>query len=112
MTGVTASASGGTTYNSGVCNSSSSPTIQNSTLIAGGGTSNRGIRNLAASGSYTVTVNNCQIMGSSNTIDNDDEFTTLVGGSLLSGGPVTGTGTVTCAGVYDEAYTWYDSACP
>jgi hypothetical protein len=112
MTGVTASASGGTDSYGVYNNNASSPTIQNSVLIASGGTSNYGIRNLALSGSYTVTVNNCQVTGSSTTIYNDDNFTTLVGASLLSGGPVGGSGTVTCAGVYDETYTWSDSACP
>jgi hypothetical protein len=58
-------------------------------------------------------VNNSQISGGTNTIRNDAEFTTRVGASQLSGGAVSvGGGTLTCAGVYDENYTFYASACP
>jgi hypothetical protein len=112
MVNVIATASGGSLHNRGVWNDSSSPTIQNSTISASGASSS-GIYNEATSGSYAVRVDNCQITGGTNTIRNDAEFTTLVGASLLSGGNVvTNTGTVTCAGVYDEAYTFYASACP
>ncbi len=111
MTNVTATASGGTN-NYGVFNSSSTPTIQSSTIRASDGTSNRGVYNSAASGSYTMKVNNCQVTGSTNTIVNDTEFTARIGASQLDGGPVTGGGTVTCAGVYDENYTFYASTCP
>jgi hypothetical protein len=104
MTNVTATASGGS-YNWGVYNYSSSPTIQNSTIRATGGTSNTGINNWATGGSYTVKVSNCQVTGSTNTIYNDTEFTVRVGASQLDGGAVTGGGTVTCIGVYDENYT-------
>jgi len=112
MTNVTATASGGG-GNYGVYNGPSSPTIQNSTISASGGTSNYGIYNTATSGTYTVTVNNSQITGSTNTIRNDSEFTVRVGASLLDGGAVSaGGGTVTCAGVYDENYVFYASTCP
>jgi len=52
-----------------------------------------------------VRVNNSQITGNT-TIRNDSEFTTRIGASQLSGGAVVGGGTVTCAGVYDESYTF------
>jgi len=106
MMNVTASASGGDS-NYGVFNNSASPTIQNSVMSGSGGTVNYGIYNVAPSGIYTVTVNNSQIKGSTNTIFNDNSsnnYTTRVGASLLSGGIVTGTGTLTCVGVYDENY--------
>jgi len=114
MTNVTASASGGTSENYGVWNLSSSPTMTNVSASATGGTGtfNSGVRNDADSGTYTVRINNSQISGSSSTIVNDTEFTTLIGASQLSGGAVIGGGTVTCAGVYDENYTFYASTCP
>jgi hypothetical protein len=110
---VIATASGGT-YSSGVYNDSSSSIIQNSVISAsGGGTSNHGIYNYATSGTYTVTVNNSQITGSTSTIRNDSAFTTRVGASKLDGGAVSaGSGTVTCAGVYDENYAFYAGTCP
>jgi hypothetical protein len=111
MKGITASGSGGM-FGYGVYNYDSSATIKNSVISGSGGTYNFGIYNVASSGTHTVTVNNCQITGSTNTIDNGSEFTTLVGASLLDGGAVSGGDTVTCAGVYDENYTFYASACP
>ena len=112
MMNVSVSASGG--FNSiGVSNRSSSPTINNSLIRAYSATYNYGIANFAPDGTYTVHVNNSQISGDTNTIQNDAEFTTLVGASQLSGGPVdAGGGTVICAGVYDQAYTFYASTCP
>jgi hypothetical protein len=113
MTDVTASALGGTdSY--GVYNNSSSVTMTDITVSASGGTNlTYGVYNTAASDTFTVLVSNSQITGSTNTILNDAEFTTLIGGSLLNGGPVsTGGGTVTCAGVYDEIYAFYASTCP
>jgi hypothetical protein len=103
MTNVTTNIWGGL-YSYGVYNDSSSPTIQNCVLRALSGTFNYGIYNTAVSGSYTVLVNHSQITGSDNTIRNDTGFTTRVGASQLSGGAVTGGGTVTCVGVYDENY--------
>jgi len=100
-----------------VYNDSSSATIQNSVISGSEGASNYGIYNTASSGSYTVKVNNSEITSgsgwTSRTISNDAEFTTLVGASLLDGGAVwTAGGTVTCAGVYDENYTFYSNTCP
>jgi len=109
---VSASASGGA-FSFGVYNARSSPTINNSVISASGGTGNYGIVNVAGSGSYTVLVNNSQISGSTRTIYNDPSFTTRVGASQLDGGAVAGGGTVTCAGVYDEAYAFTAGpACP
>jgi hypothetical protein len=112
MMNVIATASGGSLHNRGVWNDSSSPTIHNSTISASGASSS-GIYNEATGGSYTVQVDNCQITGGTNTVRNDAEFTTLVGASLLDGGTANANGgTVICAGVYDEAYTFYASTCP
>jgi hypothetical protein len=116
MTNVTVFVHGGGT-NYGVYNdNASSPTIQNSTISASGANgASYGIYNEASSSSYTVRVDNCQITGDTNTIFNGDYYTTLVGASLLSGGNVISTttsSTVTCAGVYDESYTFYANTCP
>lgn len=111
MKGVTISSTGNGNYS--VYNYASSMTIQNSVIGGNGGTLNIGISNLASSGVYTVTINNSQVTGSTYTIFNGSQFTTRVGASLLSGGPVSNTiGTLTCAGVYDEAYVFYASTCP
>lgn len=107
LTNVRAKGSGGT-INRGVYNSTS--LIMSNVRIEGtGGSNNYGIQNAATSGSFTVTINHSEIIGGT-TIDTDDEFTTLVGASLLSGNPVAGD--VTCAGVYDENYVFYTNTCP
>jgi hypothetical protein len=112
MTNVTVSASGNTGYNAGVFNYHASATIQNSVISAGGASgTNRGIWNSASSGAYTVLVTNSQVSGTTTSILNDSHFTVRVAVSQLSGGAVSGS-TVTCAGVYDEAYAFYASTCP
>jgi hypothetical protein len=109
MTNVTVNASGGTS-NYGVYNDASSPTIQNSTIRSASGTSNYGIAN---TNTGTVKVNNSQIMGSTNTVMSAVGINTRIGASKLEGGAVLPNGgTVTCAGVYDEAYTFYTNTCP
>ena len=61
---------------------------------------------------YTVMVNSSQITGSTAPIFNDSRYTTYVGASLLAGGAVVNSGTMTCAGVYDETYAFSTSGCP
>ncbi len=51
-----------------------------------------------------MTINNSQIAGSTATIRSDTEFTVRIGASQLAGGNITGGGTITCIGVYDENY--------
>jgi hypothetical protein len=137
MTDVIANASGGD-YSCGVCNywysspfmtnvfanaiygdisvavhnGNSSAVIQNSVLRTWGGASNYGLRNEATSGSYKVKISNSQLIGSTNTIRNDSEFTTYVGATLLDGGAVLPNGgTFICTGVYSETYTALNSTC-
>jgi hypothetical protein len=106
MTNVTASASGGGD-NQGVLNWLSSATMTNVTV-----TGDYGIFNWADSGGpYTVRVDHSRIVGSITIFNESGFFTTFVGASQLAGGPVWGGG-VTCAGVYDEDYTFYPSTCP
>jgi len=112
MTNVTASASGGV-FSYGVYNDNSTPIINNSTLNASGGISGGiGLLNTSCAGSCTVLVNNSQISGSTITIANSANFITRVGASQISGGAVNNAGTLICAGVYDENYTFYSSTCP
>ncbi len=113
MVNVTASASGGNNCYV-LHNYASSVMMSNVELSATEGSKNYGIYNRADEvGAYTTTINNCRIISSTNTIRNDAEFTVHVGGSLLSGGPVSdGGGTCVCAGVWDENYTFYASTCP
>jgi hypothetical protein len=108
MTNVTASASGGTD-SCGVYNYSSSPTMMNVALSASEGTSNYGVYNSVGG---TITINNSVITGSTYTIRNGTGATTRVGNTKLAGGSVSNSGTLTCAGVYDENYTFYPSTCP
>ena len=134
MTNVTATASGGSDLNVGVANNGGSPVMTNVTATASGGTASRGVINsgsspvmtnvtaTASEGTYnygvynytsgTVKINHSVIKGSSNTIYNASGVTAYVGNTQLDGGAVSNTGTLTCAGVYDESYTFYASTCP
>jgi len=95
----------------GIYNSNSSVTVQYSQVSALGGSSNYGIYNMGASGAYTVIVRDSQITGSAATLRNDTAYTLRVAVSQLSGGATSGSG-ITCAGVYDENYTFSSSTCP
>jgi hypothetical protein len=57
-------------------------------------------------------INNSVIIGSTNTIYNGTSTTTRVGNTKLAGGAVSNSGTLTCAGVYDENYTFSTDTCP
>ncbi len=106
---VTASVLGGTAGYA-VCNMSSSPVMTNVTATASEGTNNNyGVYNTS---SGTVKINHSVIKGTTFTINNGAGVTTMVGNTQLDGGPVNNTGTLTCAGVYDENYTFYASSCP
>jgi len=113
MTNVSANASGGTN-SYGMYNESSSPTVNYSVISASGGTNNFGIYNFSAFVPQTVLVNNSQIIGSTSTIRLDSGFTIRIGASQLNGGAMVASGPPawTCAGVYDENYTFYASTCP
>jgi len=93
-----------------VYNINASAMLQHCTLQANGGTESYGIQNDAYAGSYTVRVNNSQVTG---TILSTANSAILIGATLLDGGTASSFGgTITCAGVYDEAYTFYASTCP
>ncbi len=109
MSNMTATASGGTGINYGVYNHSSSATMTNVTAIASGGGASIGVNSV---NSGTVKINHSVIKGTTNTINNGTLVTTFVGSSQLDGGAVSNSGTLTCAGVYDENFAFYASTCP
>ncbi|MBP1696857.1 MAG: hypothetical protein H6Q41_2045 [Deltaproteobacteria bacterium] len=134
MMNVKAIASGSTLENCGVNNESSSPQMTNVIATGSGGSDTYGVRNDASSPTMTgvsatgsggsmynrgvysrtsgiVTINHSIIAGSLQAILNNADAITRVGNTKLDGGPVTGGG-VTCAGVYDENYTFYANTCP
>lgn len=95
----------------GIYNSNSSVTVQYSQVSALGGGGNYGIYNVGSSGSYTVIVRDSQVTASIGTLRNDTAYTLRVAVSQLAGGAVSGSG-ITCAGVYDENYSFYPATCP
>ncbi len=108
MTNVIINASGGQ-FCFGVYNYSSSPIMTNVSVTAEGGVNNTGV---ATSSSGTVKINHSVIKGSLHTISNAAGVTTRVGNTQLDGGAVSNAGTLTCAGVYNENYDFFASACP
>ncbi len=100
-------------FDYGVYNSSSNATLADLTIVSKLGSFDYGIYNTAAADTYLVTLEHSRIESEDETVRNDAEFTTLVGNSRLAGDPVDPRGgTVTCAGVYDETYTFFASTCP
>ena len=82
-------------------------------LVSGATNANYGIRALSGGPAQTIRVDDSVIEATTNTYSGDTEYTVLIGGSKLLGGPVNKNGgTATCAGVYDEAYTFYSNSCP
>ena len=83
--------------------------MTNVTASGSGGTTNRGVYSEI---SGTIRINHSVIKGSTNTVWNGSGVTTYVGNTQLDGGPASNSGTLTCAGVYSETYTFYASTCP
>ena len=82
-------------------------------VLVSGANTNYGIRGLSTGPAQTIRVDDCVIEATTNTYFGDMEYTVLIGGSKLLGGPVNKNGgTETCAGVYDEAYVFYSNGCP
>jgi len=115
LTNVTATATGGVGTNYGVSvYGGVNATINNCTLSAVGGAANYGLYfGSGGSSMHYVTISNSQITGATATIRNQTNFTTGVGGTFLNGGDVdVFGGTLTCAGVYDETFTFSSDTCP
>jgi hypothetical protein len=107
---LTASGSAGD-IDYGLYNNNASAIVQYSQVNALSGASNYGIYNVGAVGTYTVIVRDSQIVGSTATLRNDTAYVTRVAVTQLDGGATSGIG-ITCAGVYDENYTFASSVCP
>jgi hypothetical protein len=107
MKGVTISISGGIIANYGVYNNNSTATMKDVTIVASGGTGNYGVYDNNSSS----TIDASTISAQGPTVGNNTGSVTRVGASKLAGGAVAG-GLVTCAGVYDENYTFYPNTCP
>jgi hypothetical protein len=91
----------------------SSATITDSTLTAKGAADNYGLVLSTSGNSYQVTLDASQLTGSTSTIRADPRVLVQVGAGKLAGGPITGSGPVTCVGVYDENYASAGySVCP
>jgi len=97
---VTAS---GASINYGVNMTFANAEFVRSTLTGSGGSTSYGIYEPATG---LVTVNHCEIAGGTNVVFSGNA---RIGATRLSGGP---TSFATCAGVYDENYTFYASTCP
>jgi hypothetical protein len=107
MTHVTIEAASATS-NYGVYNSYSSPTMDH-VIIEGAGDSSTSGYGIYNENSYSVDVNHSVIDGTNNSIA-CISGSVFVGSTQLKGGPVSGS--VTCAGVYDESYSFFPSSCP
>jgi hypothetical protein len=113
LTDTLVTASGGSYSNHAMYNFATSPTIWNSKLSASGGTVNYAVENYAYYGSYSLTIDNSTLIGSTSTLSNHALFLTHVGASKLEGGSaLPNGGTLTCAGVYDENYVFFPNTCP
>jgi hypothetical protein len=109
MTNVTALAVTGGGSNYGIYNNASSPVMMNVTVSSTGGGSNYGV--YTTDPLSTVDINHSVISGDDFSIFTDTSSTTLVGSTKLVG-PSGGTGTNTCALVYDDTFTFYLGTCP
>ena len=90
-------------------------TVRNSTLIARGTPNSDGVKSF---GGGTIRVDGSVVVGDTNTVDvqgtPSNPALVLIGASRMEGGAtaVTADVTLTCAGVYDEAYAFSASTCP
>jgi hypothetical protein len=115
-TNVTATASGGSTENTGAyIYFQSSPTIRES-LISARGTASRGVwGQVLPDGTALVKIENSEVKGATGTVRAEGGYKVHVGASKLDGGAVDTAGAgseVKCAGVHDENYVLSPNTCP
>jgi hypothetical protein len=97
----------------GVHNTDSGATIRHSIIKAVECTDDYGVLNAASSGANTVVIQSSQVSAATYSIQNNTGYTTNIGATLLEWGSVnTLGGTTTCAGCYDDDYTFYPETCP
>ncbi|MDA8082390.1 MAG: hypothetical protein M0024_01885 [Nitrospiraceae bacterium] len=112
MTNVIATASGDSSVNCGIVNTSSAaPTMTNVTATASGASSNNcGMSTSASSGNYTILIDRCSFIGSTNSILlNDSHYTLKIGASKLDG-PISGA-MFSCVGSYNGSYIALNASC-
>ena len=85
---------------------SSGSVFASQSKIRGLGPGGTGIQ--SSGGGTSATIDHSEIAGDVATVS---VFAAQIGATLLDGGPVS-TGSETCAGVYDENYTFFASTCP
>jgi hypothetical protein len=109
---------GGSTFNYALWNNRSSTRIYRSVLDAAGGGQSYALFNNDTSGgsgggAWAVEVHASQLWAQTAMVRNVAGFDTRIGGSSLAGGGLmVNTGTLVCAGVYDDAFTFYFDSCP
>lgn len=114
LSGLTISVSGGTVDNYGVRNSYSTLVTLRNCVISASGTNSYGVWNagLLSAADHTAVITGSQISGVTGSVRNHT-VTSWIGETQLGGGPaLNSNGTLTCAGVYDEANVFYPSTCP
>lgn len=101
----------GTGY--GIYNNGGGEYIYDSKINVTNGATQYGIYNIQDGFPNKVEVHGSQIVAATNTVLNASQFTTQIATSQLSGGAVGNpAGTLTCAGVYDESFSFFSSGCP
>lgn len=103
---VTATGASGGGSNFGVAIDGGVATLDEVTATGSSGNINYGVANYSGN----TQIRNSRIVGGTYTIYSSSG-TVRVGASQLDGGAV-GSSSVTCAGVYDENYTFYPNTCP
>ncbi len=86
-------------------------TIRASTIAVTNGSTRTGVL-LQAGGNHVVTIEQSRIVSSVATITTTSGNVVRVASSQLSGGATSGSGQITCAGVYDENFAFSASTCP
>ncbi|HSL81275.1 MAG TPA: hypothetical protein VLF66_00780 [Thermoanaerobaculia bacterium] len=109
---------GGTSVTRAVLIRSSNVRIYRSTLNAAGGSSAYGLYLSVApgtggTGTWSVEVHASQLWASTFAVNSHEDFRVGIGGTWLGGARRVHdlTGSVTCAGVYDESFTFYSDSC-
>ncbi len=81
--------------------------------VSGGTLANYGIRAMSSGSPYAVKVNHGSVSAWTNTYLGDAEYSGYIGGTWLNGGVVNKNGgSATCAGAYDEHYSFMAAGCP
>ena len=98
----------------GLSQAGSTLVFQNSSVTAQQATTaSYGIHILTVTGAGGVAnINNSTVVGDTAYLVMDPSSHAFIGASQLKVGPVLGSGTAVCAGVFDGSYTFFPSTCP